>query len=375
MTPPIPDKIRSNLISLMVDTTRYEAGLAAKIDRMILQLGQDLIRDLVGSGLDTPRTDWQKSRLRSLLAQAQKTIETGYGDIASFQSDEMTGLIRVSGKGVVTAVNAAMGADIMIPPKWTPELLRSLADGSLIQGAPSADWWARQGADLTNAFADQMRQGVLRGETITQLRDRILGQNLPGVNAAGKVDLRTVQPALRAPIYTARRNAEALVRSSVISMSSAAHHAAYEANSDIMAGETWTATLDISTCPRCGALDSVTFPWGSEHPTPALHFGCRCFLTPQTKSWQQLAREAHGNSTLAKELDNIPEGDRASMDGPVSGKFTYQNWFDAQPKARQVEILGDRKLELYQKGKLSFADMINQKGNPLTIKQLEEMYS
>lgn len=371
--PPIPDKIRSNIVHLMVQTSRYEAGVVDKIDRMVRQLGADLIKQLLGSGIDSPRTDWQKSRLKALLKEATATINASYGDMAGSMADDLKGLVRVSGKGVVSAVNAALGANIMVPPKWTPELLSSLVDGTLINGAPSADWWARRGSEFANAFSDQMRQGMLRGETITQLRDRIMGQNIPGVNAAGKVDLRKIQPNLRPPIYTARRNAEALVRTSVITVNHAAHHAAYDANSDIMAGETWMATLDTRTCSRCGALDAQTWDWGVDHPIPSLHFGCRCFLAPKTKSWEQIAREAHGNSTLAKELDQMGESTRASMGGQVSGKLAYPEWFDAQSEARQLAILGPKKLALYQKGNLDFVSMLDQRGNVLTLKQLEEI--
>ena len=47
MTSSVPDKIRSNIISHTVDIHRYEAGLRKKILRMIDQLGQDLVSQLI----------------------------------------------------------------------------------------------------------------------------------------------------------------------------------------------------------------------------------------------------------------------------------------------------------------------------------------
>lgn len=369
----VPDKIRSNIISHTVDVHRYEAGLRKKVLAMIDRLGQDLVSQLASAGLDTPRTAWQRARLSALLDEAGKTIGKAYDGIASEVSDEMKGLVQITGQGVVTACNDAFGASLMVPVKWTPELLAKLADETLIQGATQVEWWSRQGDGLSQAFADQMRQGMLRGETVTQLRDRIMGQNLPGVDAVGKIDLRKVQPQLRAPIWTARRNAEALVRTSVISTANAAHMAAFEANADIMDGVQWCSTLDTSTCGRCAGMDLREWKWGETHPIPALHWGCRCSIISTTKSWETLAKEAHGNSKLAKELDKMTPGNRASMGGPVSGNLRYEDWFNGQSEARQLEILGPGRLSLYKKGGLDFQAMIGQNGNPLTLKQLEAM--
>ena len=376
----VPDKIRSNIISHTVDVHRYEAGLRRKITAMIDRLGQDLVSQLTGAGLDTPRTAWKRARLSALLDEAGKTIGKAYEGVASEVSDEMKGLVQITGQGVVTACNDAFGASLMVPVKWTPELLAKMADETLIQGAPSAEWWARQGDGMTQAFSDQMRQGMLRGETVTQLRDRIMGQAIPGVDAVGKVDLRTVAKADSGIYWTARRNAEALVRTSVMTVATEAHMEAFRANADIMEGITWCATLDLRTCAACGRLDGLSWdmdgnPIGHSiaYPGSYIHWQDRCARLPKTMSWEALAKEAHGNSRLANELDKMSPGNRASMGGPVSGNLRYEDWFNGQSEARQLEILGPGRLAIYKKGGLSFTDMIGQNGNPLTLKQLEAM--
>ena len=129
----------------------------------------------------------------------------------------------------------------------------------------------------------------------------------------------------------------------------------------------------LHNCPSCAALDLKEWKWGETHPIPSLHWSCRCSLAPATMSFEALAKEAHGNSRLAKELDKMTPGNRASMGGPVSGNLRYEDWFDRQSPERQLEILGPGRLSLYKKGGLSFTDMIGQNGNPLTLKQLEAM--
>ena len=372
---PVSDQILNNIIDHTVDLHRYEAGLQKSIREMLQRLMQDLVADLAGSGLDTPRTDWQRARLAALLKESSQTIGDAYAEMSQHLDEGLPGMIQVTSKAIVTACNSAFGADLMVPVKWTKELLAKLADNTLIEGAPTSEWWARQGDDLSQAFADQMRQGMLRGENLTQLRDRIMGQNLPGVSAVGKVDLRTIPKDQRGIYWKARRNAEALVRSSVISTANAAHHAAFEANADIMAGESWSSCLDTRTCFECGAMDGRTWSWGEPHPLPGIHVSCRCSIIPITKTFEQLAREAHGNSRLAKALDDVPPANRASMGGPVSGKLRYEDWFSRQSAARQEEILGPGRFALYKKGLIGYSDMIGQNGNELTLEELRAKYA
>ena len=372
--PNIPDKILSGIIDHTVDLHRYDAGLQKVIRAMLDQLARDLAAQLTSAGLDAPRTDWQRARLTALLNDANETIGEAYGNIASLASEEIRGMIQVTGDVVTTAINDSLGSKLMIPVKWTPELLEKLADGTLIHGAPSADWWARQAQDLEDAFADQMRLGMLRGETVAQIRDRILGQPIPGVGAVGKVDLRKVEPALRPPIWTARRNAEALVRTSVISAANAAHMASYEANSDIVEGVTWCSGLDNRTCATCGSLDGQSWGLNEPHPVPSLHWNCRCSILPKIMGWEELFKKFGGDTSIGRELDQIAPGDRASMGGPVSGKWKYEDWLGKQSQERQMAILGKGKYELFQKGKIGFTDLIDQSGNPLTLKQLQAIY-
>lgn len=375
------DRIHRALVSRHADLNRYASGLSRKTLAMLDKLGKGLARDLMDAGLDATRTDWQRARLRSLLKAVQERTGKAYAEIAEMHASEMSGLVEVSGAHITTAINGALGAGLLIPPKWTAEQLAAIASDVLVDGAPSAEWWSRQADGLTRAFADQMRQGMLRGENVAQLRDRILGQNLPGIGAVGKVDLRTVQPAARGLIQTARRNAEGLVRSSVISTANAAHLAAYQANSDIMEGMEWCATLDMRTCPRCAALDGKRWTLDGEplghgiaFPGPALHWADRCTQLPVTKSWETLARENGGNTRLARELDAMDASTRASMDGQVSSKLTYEGWFAEQSAERQEDILGPARYALYKRGKLSFGDLVDGRGNPLTLEELSKKY-
>lgn len=134
----------------------------------------------------------------------------------------------------------------------------------------------------------------------------------------------------------------------------------------------------LHNCAACGRLDGLSWdmdgnPIGHSiaYPGSYIHWQDRCARLPKTMSWEALAKEAHGNSRLAKELDKMPQCNRASMGGPVSGNLRYEDWFNGQSPERQIEILGPGRMALYKKGNLDFQAMIGQDGNPLTLKQLE----
>jgi SPP1 gp7 family putative phage head morphogenesis protein len=359
------------MLDLEVDLLRYDAGLRRKIRALLDQLGRDLAREILESGLETPRTAWQRARLRELLRLTEEKVSETYGIIHARLDEEMRGLLEVSANAVVTACNAAIGAKLLQPLNWSAEQLAAIAGDVLIEGAPSAEWWSRQALEFRQAFADQMRQGMLRGETITQLRDRIV--------EGGKQDLRKVPIGRRDLIWTARRNAEALVRTSVLTTANTAHLQAFEANLDIVAGFQWVSTLDNRTTPICRALDGKVWSLPSYEPQghgfvfpgPTAHWNCRSTQIAKTKTWEELART---NKDLARELDKIPRGQRASMGGPVSGDLTYEDWFVEQSEARQREILGSARYALWKDGKLGFTDMVDFRGRELTLDELKARF-
>lgn len=364
----LPDRWHSDVLSNTLDMLRYEASLKAQILAMVQELGMSLTLAVLGSGLDTPRTAWQRSRLASLIEEAQSTISKTYGEIADYHASNLAEAVGLSADSLTVRFNASIGVEVLQRVQWTREQLRSLVDGSLVEGAPSADWWARQSVDLQNAFADQMRQGILRGETITQLRDRIMSAGATPTDAIGKMDLRTVSDReIRGIVWTARRNAEALVRTSALSANNDAHMAVYALNSDIIANLQWVATLDPRTCLRCGWQDGQVWPMGEAHIRPTLHWGCRCTVVPIAKTFEELAKK---DKAFAKTFDNIGDDTRASMGGQVSADTTWESWLEGMDKATQREALGPGRFKLFEAGKLSLSDLVDQSGNPLTLKAL-----
>lgn len=363
----IPDRMHGAMIRQAVDQARYEAGLRQRVLDLLKKLERQLVHDIQDAELDTARTDWQKARLRNLLGLADEKIRDFYGRVESMTSEELAGLVQVAGTNLAKLLNHAVGADVLQRLNWTDAQLRAIADETLVFGAPAKEWWSRQATELSQAFADQMREGMLRGETIQELTWRVAGK------AAGPK-----YPAAPGIMEVSRRNAEALVRTSVLTVANEAHLQTFQANDGVIKGLQWVSTLDSRTTAICRALDGKM--WDLDYqpiegntqpfPGPIAHWNCRSTQVPVLKSWEELAKEAGGNTGLASQLDQMSEPDRASIDGGVSGKLTYEDWFKAQSEADQKDILGEAKWAIWKRGNLSFSDMVDQRGNELTLEQL-----
>jgi len=239
----------------------------------------------------------------------------------------------------------------------TAEQLAAIASDVLIEGAPSSEWWSRQSEKLLNNFKDQIRQGWTRGETLDQLMKRLTG----GLDEDGNpyFDLRK----------GTRRGAEATIRTSVQAVANDARMRVYRDNADIIDGLQWVSTLDLRTTVECAAMDGLVWDLngnpighGMTLDPPPRHWNCRSVLTCITKSFREMGIP----------IDEFPESTRASIDGQVPESQTFEKWIKGKPDSYADEVFGKGRAELWRQGKISVRDMVDQRGNPLTLEQLRK---
>lgn len=116
----------------------------------------------------------------------------------------------------------------------------------------------------------------------------------------------------------------------------------------------FVATLDTLTSVQCAANDGKVFELG-KGPVPPLHPNCRSATVPV---WDPKEK---------------PDGDRASIDGPVPADQSFEDWLGQQSKKDQDEALGKTKAEAWRSGKLPLAKMLGADLQPLTLAELRAM--
>lgn len=146
----------------------------------------------------------------------------------------------------------------------------------------------------------------------------------------------------------ASRAAAAMVESSVNSVRSTAHLAAFNANdSDVKALE-WFGILDVKICANCamraGKLYTLDLePIDHQVPIvgpPPLHPFCRCMFIPMP--------------------DATPRKNER-----------FDKWLERQPLQRQEELLGVGRVQLWKEGRITLYDLIGQKGLIMSLSELK----
>jgi len=340
--------VNETLVDLEVRHAVYIQRLAAGTIKKIIKLLEEAEKEIVAklqSRSATLEGSFTSSRLQSLLKAVREINHDGSVAIGKELTAELKNLARYEAEfqeslfGKVLPVNF----DLVTPSK---ELLDAVVNSRPLQGRFLKDLVADLEAGSIKRLTSAIQLGMIQGETTSQIVSRITGTSAlkftDGVSAI------------------TRRQATNLVRTATNHVANAAREKFYEANEDLISSVQWVATLDTRTCEICGALDGETFPI-DKGPRPPAHPSCRCSTVPVVKSWKELGID----------LQEAPEGTRASMNGQVAASMSYSDWLAKQSSAVQNEALGPTKAALFRDGGLAIDGFVDNKGNILTIDQLK----
>ena len=331
-----------------IDLLRLAAGesddVAAMLDVLIPELERILRRlDLTAAA---------KRDIDAALKEARALFATQYGAVADSMLTRLQDLARIEGQFAVESLGKVIGRRLKAVSE--NRLSRAVAN-MVIQGAPSADWWGRQGAAAAFRFSQLVRAGFASGQTTDEIVRQVVGSKGqdPGILAVSK------------------REARALVHTSIQRVANQSRMEVFKANSGDngpVRGYRQISTLDSHTTVICMAYDMKTWdleyrPVGHDLPYNTgcpRHFGCRSVIVPWMKTYRELGLD----------IDEI-ESTRASMDGQVSDRLDFGEGLKGKSQAFQDEKLGPGRADLWRRGVITLSDLLDLRGNPLTLEQLK----
>lgn len=337
MTP--NDKLFEDITERQLQILRVDATMRKEVLTELKRLEQEIVSKL------TEADTFTQKRLRALLSDVRKSISDVYFVITKIMSDNLTELASIEVASTIKSINIQLAT---VPLQKVIQAIKS----SLINGAPSESWWKRQSEHLKERFEDEVRTGILLGETNQQILRRVRGTR----------DFNFTNGILNA----SRRDAENLVRSSVQAAANQARLSVFEENHDLIQSYRHVSTLDSRTSDVCIVRDGKRWTANDKKPIghnlpfmrPPIHWNCR--------------------STLIAELKGVKLSDdatRASADGPVSANTTFESFLKRKGDSFADEVLGPGKAKLYRDGTISLRQLLDQSGNPLTLKELRQKYT
>jgi hypothetical protein len=334
---------------------RFDASERRRILGILREVEEEIVSRL--SRFDptgVSQTAAQRRRLEALLTDTRTRMREMIRGIRNTSASALTDYAAAEATWAHTALNNAVSsAGIQTAVRVAPaELLRGLVANAQIVGVPLNDWWSRQADSLTQSFAQQMRLGVAQGDTLDQLIRRVRGTRANSFKDG--------------IMETTRRQAAALVRTSVNAIGNQARTAVYEANADLITAEVHSSTLDSRTTLQCSARDGKAWDMATKAPigghsvpyqVPPIHVGCRSVLLPRIGQGVR-----------------IP-GQRASADGPVPASQTFETWLRGKTNAEQSEILGPGRARLWREQKLTLSQLLDFRGDPLSLEELTRRFA
>lgn len=238
-------------------------------------------------------------------------------------------------------------------------MTNAIATAMLIEGAPLNAWWQRQSKTLHNSFMDEIRLSLENGESTQQAVTRIVGGTVDGVAVAGIMK-------------TARHKAEAIVRTAINEIVNQVRLNTFQDMGDIIKAIQQISTLDGRTSTICIAYSGLVWdvedlsPIGHNLPYntgPPRHFNCRSSIVPVLRSFEELGIKG----------TEVPIATRASMDGEVPGDITFDQWLKGKSNTFQNNILGVGRARLWRRGEIGLTQLVDMRGNPMSLDQLEAL--
>lgn len=350
----INKKLRDEAIYHRVNLVSYENNLIKESLKLLNVADRELSAQLYIALDDLSASDFKISRLETMLNSVKSLSSFSdylFGELSAFceyESNYQYSLFESLLSDIVKAKYPLM--------QISPNQLFASVKARPFQGRLLSEWVSNIEDDRLKRVANAVRTGYVTGETTEQIIRRVRGTKKNRYKDG--------------VLETSKRNASSLIHSAIAHTAATSRDEFGKANKNLIKGKQWLSTLDTSTTPMCIIRDLKQYtldnkPIGHNIPYGAgagkLHFCCRSVETFILKSYRELGID----------IDEVPAGTRASMDGQVPAKTSYLEWLQSQSKERQEQVLGVERAKLLRKGVVKPEKFFTRDGHVLTLKELK----
>lgn len=346
----VNEQLLDHAVNHSIDLQRYSNGVVQKMMALLNRADAEIESALYSALSRLPAGSFTVQRLNAVLKGFRDINGKAYENVDSSINSELVDLAEFESEYQADLFEHVIPFKMSIT-KIDPEVVYAAAMARPFQITKDRavnlnDYIAGLEADRAAKVRDAIKLGYVSGLTTEQII-----RNIRGTKSAAYSD---------GLMEGSRHHVGGMVRTSISHTSNFTRRRFYDANKSILKGWVFVATLDGKTTPRCRDLDGEIFEIG-KGPVLPLHINERSTSAPVTKSWRELGIDMEEFVST-----------RASMDGQVPQKLTYQTWLEQQSSDRQDDILGSTRGKLFRDGGLTVHNFVDLQGRTLTIAQLKQ---
>lgn len=318
-----------------IDLQRVATWMLLQLTAQLDLLRDELVNSLVTispTGVDSYGA--QQNRLAKLIARTEEQITKVYQELTSRMEGYFQDLADIEEEDQRKRMLAIFGLDI--------GRSKIDADAMLILGATLAGWFDQQAGNLQFRISRTLADGVLNGDTLDKLLDRIKGTKDTGFHDG--------------PLEASKTEGEMVLRTAADTIPNEVSEAIAENNPEPEPAEpTQSATVIRYGWQQISVLDNRTtqicraYAWKIWN----MHFEPVGHKLPYDGG---PPRHANCRSHIVMIL----------LDDPVK-ETTFKDWLNQKPQAAQDKIFGKKKMDMWRRGVITDTDLIRQRDRQLTL--------
>lgn len=271
------ETILNEQIAHAIDLQGYSNNVVNRILKLLKKVDADLMSQIAIALDKLPPSQFNIDRLTTVLKAVRELNSEAYANV----SDELNSELKQLTEYEIGVQKHMLDSVLPVPVATvTANQVYAAAMSRPFQGKILKEYLSGIEEARAIKIRDAIRIGYVESQTNAEIIKRIRGTR--ALNYADGL------------LQVSRRDAESLVITAISHTSNFARSALYEANSDVVLGQRYTATLDLRTTELCASRDGNEYPIGKPKPAIPAHWRClpadslilaRCGISGVSKRW------------------------------------------------------------------------------------------
>jgi SPP1 gp7 family putative phage head morphogenesis protein len=324
---------------------------------------------------------------RALLTLYEKRLDTEINKILASHKIRLQRIVAFSGTVNVNALTRKLNTEIRLTYKKIYK--EAISELNKLAGVSARFYKSIFARALTNIYKAKGVKDTIKVNDLIIKSNGTFGQQIASISilqqrrikgivkqgmTENKAMVNIARDLGKSGLLASTVQLQTLTRTAITETSNYVSNKTYKLNDDVVQGYQYVATLDSRTSLICARLDGKVYALTNKNaPQPPQHFNCRSTTIPVIKSANQLLN-TNNNRLQKRKIAGLSDSRRASINGQVPAKTTYADWLKDQPNEVKLAVLGNQKrVTLFNSGKVKFSQFSNKDGKLISLKQLEEL--